>query len=286
MKLLIVLICIGIQRYLNIRFSLPEMDWFKPYRALVNSTLGKSGLMKGYVGLAILVLPIAVLVWILNAILGGNLIIGLIIGVAVLFYCLDARDQSKQISNYLSGGKTEKGKTADEELKTFLKGSLPITASEQARAVSSKIVLWSQHHVFSVLFWYMLFGVFGAVVYFLVHRIVHEAAHKDSDVAEYSEASQVVQSIMDWVPVRLAGLSFGAVGAFGALLNQWMKNIAGGLDLQQKLPLIFGLSALNADVEKSDKANVEENQGLLGLVFKAELVWVVAIALITLIGLI
>ena len=64
MKLLVVLICIGIQRFLNIRFSLSELDWFKPYRDLIQKTFGQS-LMKGYVGLAIVVLPVAVLVWIL-----------------------------------------------------------------------------------------------------------------------------------------------------------------------------------------------------------------------------
>ena len=286
MKFFIILLCIGIQRFLNIRFSLPEMDWFKPYRALVQKTLGQSGLMKGYIGLAIIVLPIAVLVWLLNMIFGGSLAIGFVISAIVIFYCLDARDLSNQISNYLSGGKNEKGKSADEELQAFLKTSLPISPTDKARAVSSKILLWSQHHVFSVIFWYVLFGLFGAVVYFLVHRLAHEAANKDSDAAAYADASQVVQAIMAWVPVRLAGLSLGAVGAFGAVLSQWMKNIAGGLDLEQKLPVIFGLSAINADVEKSDKASVEENKSILDVVFKAEVVWVAAVALISLILLI
>lgn len=285
MKLLIILICIGIQRFLNIRFSLTELDWFKPYRALVQKTLGQS-LMKGYIGLAIAVLPIAVLVWILDSILGGNPLLGLIIGIAVVFFCLDARDISKQISNYLSGGKAEKGKSPDEELKAFLKESMPTSAAEQPRAVSSKAILISLHHVFSVLFWYMLFGLFGAVVYFLVHRISHEGAKSGSDVADYVEAAKVVQGAMAWVPVRLLGLSFGAVGNFGAALNQLMKNLVGGLDLEQKLPVTLGLAAANADVENASKATVEENKGILDIVFKAEIVWIVAIAVLTLISLI
>ncbi len=292
MKLLIVLICIGIQRFLNIRFSLSELDWFKPYRALIQKTLGQS-LMKGYVGLAIIVLPVAVLVWILNAMLGGNLIFGLIIGVAVVFFCLDARDISKQLSTYMSGTKAEKGKSSDEELKDLLKDSMPIkmesnpvSATAQARAVTSKVVLISLHHVFSVLFWYMLFGVFGVVVYFLVHRLTHEGAKPGSDAADYLEAAKVVQGIMDWVPVRLLGLSFGAVGNFGAALNQLMKNLVGGLDLEEKLPVTLGLAAANADIENAGKATVEENKSILDIVFKAEIVWIVAIAVLTLISLI
>jgi membrane protein required for beta-lactamase induction len=286
MKLLIVLICIGIQRYLNIRFSLSELDWFKPYRALVKSLLGSTGLLKGYIGLAIIVLPVAFLVWLLNFILGGSAVIALVIGAVVLFYCLDARDLSKQIPTYLGGAKTEAGKSADDELKAFLQETLPTSATDRARAVSSKILLWTQHHVFSVLFWYMLLGVFGVVTYYLVHRLTHEAVHKDSDAVDYLEASRVVQGAMAWVPVRLAALAYGAVGSFGSVLNQLMKNLVGGLDLDQKLPVIFGLSSVNADVEKSDKATVEENQSILAAVFKAEIVWVVAIALISLISLI
>lgn len=285
MKLLIVLICIGIQRFLNIRFSLTELDWFKPYRALVQKTLGQS-LMKGYIGLAIAVLPIAVLVWILDGIFGGNPILGLVIGIAVIFFCLDSRDISKQIANYLSGGKAEKGPSSDEELKALLKESMPSSAAEQPRAVSSKVVLISLHHIFSVLFWYMLFGLFGAVVYFLVHRLTHEGAKPGSDATEYVEAAKVVQGVMAWVPVRLLGLSFGAVGNFGAALNHLMKNIAGGLDFEQKLPVTLGLAAANADVEDASKATVEENKNILDIVFKAEVVWIVAIALLTLISLI
>jgi membrane protein required for beta-lactamase induction len=277
---------VGIQRYLNIRFSLSEFDWFKPYRAMLEKSLGQSGMMKGYIGLAIAVLPIAILAWLINAIFGGSLAFGFVIGAIILFYCLDARDLSNQISNYLSGGKKEKGKAPEEELKEFLKDSLPSSETEKARAVSSKVLIWSQHHVFSVIFWYLLFGVFGAVIYYLVHRLSHEALKKDSDAAAYADSAQVVQSVMDWVPVRLAGLSFGAVGAFSNVFNQWMKNIAGGLDTEQKLPVIFGLSAVNADIEKSDKANVEENKGVLDVVFKAEFVWIAAIALISLIMLI
>ncbi len=286
MKFFIILLCIGIQRYLNIRFSLSEFDWFKPYRAMLQKSLSASGLMKGYVGLAIAVLPVAILAWLLNAILGGSLAMGFIIGTLIVFYCLDARDLSKQISNYLSGGKNEKGKSADEEVKDFLKEIVPASASDKARAVSAKILVWSQNHVFSVIFWYLLFGVFGAVIYYLVHRISHEAMSKDPAAADYADASQVVQGILAWVPVRLAGLSFGAVGAFSTVLNQVMKNIAGGLDLEQKLPVIFGLSAINADVEKSDNAGIEENKGILDIVFKAEFVWIAAVALISLIMLI
>ncbi|MBX9585767.1 MAG: regulatory signaling modulator protein AmpE [Gammaproteobacteria bacterium] len=285
MKLLVVLICIGIQRFLNIRFSLSELDWFKPYRALIQKTLGQS-LMKGYVGLAIVVLPVAVLVWILDAILGGNPIFGLVIGVAVVFFCLDSRDISKQISNYLSGGKAEKGKSSDEELKDLLKESVPTSPAERARAVSSKVVIISLHHVFSVLFWYMLFGLFGVVVYFLVHRLTHEGAKPGSDAADYLEAAKLVQGIMAWVPVRLVGLSFGAVGNFGAALNQLMKNLVGGLDVEQKLPVTLGLAAANADIENASNATVEENKSILDIVFKAEIVWIVAIAVLTLISLI
>ena len=329
MKFFIILLVIGIQRYLNIRFSLSDMDWFKPYRAMVEKTLGKAT-VKGYVGLAIIVLPIALLVWLLNMLLGGNLLLGFIIGAIVLFYTLDARDLSNQIPTYLGREKKEKGKSADEELKEFLQDMMPTSAkssasaaaatsasatkssaaaaataptaptptkssatstfpatpSGKARAVSSKILLWSQHHVFSILFWYLFFGVFGAVVYFLVHRLSHEAMHNSSDVADYADASQVVQGIMAWVPVRLAGLSYGAVGAFGTVINQWTRNIAGGLDLEQKLPVIFGLSAVNADIENPEKATVEENKSILDVIFKAEIVWIAVSALFALIALI
>lgn len=280
MKLLIVLLCLGIQRYLNIRFSLCELNWFKPYRALVTKTLGE-GLMKGYIGLAILVLPVAVLVWLLNWMLGGNMVIGLIIGAVVLFHCLDARDIASQIPNYLKSGTDG----VQDELKALIK-EVPQSANEKARAVSSKIVMRSQHHVFSVLFWYMFLGVFGAIAYYLVHSLSHDAAKKDSDALPYADASQTVETLMDWIPVRLAGIAYGAVGAFGAVLAQLTKHLVGGLESERKLPLIFGLSAINADVETSDKATVEENQSLLALVFKAELVWIVAIAVIALISLI
>lgn len=305
MKLIIVLICLGVQRYLNINFSLADYNWFKPYSDLLKGSVGK--MLNGYVGVAIVVLPVVIVVWLLSLLFSGVVfgLLSLVISIGVLFYCMDGRDLSGQLSAYLGGSENKasaevaaseanpkavegsessaspKAASADQQVADFLNADVPTGQAETARAITTAVFTKSLHFVFSVLFWFLLLGTFGALLYFMVATIQQYA---DQEFPEMKEANGVVLGVLDWVPVRLLGLSMALVGSFAAVFGRWMKSLTAGIEQSNQFATDFGLSALGKDSQDVQSADVEENKSALELVFRSLVVWVVVVAVLTIVA--
>ncbi|MDQ2993672.1 MAG: regulatory signaling modulator protein AmpE [Pseudomonadota bacterium] len=280
MKLLILLIALGVQRYLNVNFSLASFDWFTPYQKMVKK-LVPAKLMQGYVGVLILVLPIAVIVALVGAILNATWLTGLIFGSVVMFYCLDGRDLGNQLG--IADGQE---KIADARAREVLEESIPRDPAAKARAVSSGIFAYSLYHVFSVMFWYLIFGVFGAVTYVLIQHIASASKKEGSDLAKLSDNASTLQAGFDWLPVRLFGASLAAVGSSANVIKQLSKNLVGGFTDQGELATVFGLAAIKANPEKAENATVKEDKDALNLVFMSTGVWLAVVLVFTVIALV
>jgi len=278
MKLIIILLCLGLQRYLNINVSLADYDWFKPYTDIIKKSAEK--LLNGYVGVAVVALPVVVVVWLIHAALGGVAygILGLVISVVVLFYCMDGHDLTDNLKTYL--GMSQEG-DADKEVSDFLGGNVPEGAAEKVRAITDVTFTKSLHNVFSVLFWYLILGTFGALLYFMVSLINKNA---DKEFPAMKEANALVLGVLDWIPVRLLGLSMALVGSFGSVFGRWMKALTAGLERSNEFATEFGLAAIGKDPAKVDDADVQENKDALAIVFRALIVWVVFVALLTIVA--
>lgn len=289
MEFIILLICLGAQRYLNIQFSIAQFNWFKSYHDLLKKFI-PANLMQGLLGLLILVLPASLLVAIVGWIVGRVWLLALIYGVVVLFYCLDGRDLGAQFKEYLNG-EASGAAAADAIASDILAEPVPAEGPARARAISNAIFFQSLHHVFGVIFWYVLLGyfglgLFGAFAYFLTHYIASQVRKSDSEFTAYASAAGTLEAILAYVPVRILGFAFGVVGSFGSASAQVIKHLLGGLSSVNSLAALFGLAALNADVEKPDNANIEENKAALNLVFMATGVWLVIVLILNLIKMI
>jgi AmpE protein len=99
------------------------------------------------------------------------------------------------------------------------------------------------------------------------------------------KSAKVVQDILAWVPVRLIGLTYALVGATAKTISVLMQNIVGPLSNEKKLPGIFGLTAIKADVENPNSASLEENKKALAMVLLGTGVWMAVVLILTIIRL-
>lgn len=127
--------------------------------------------------------------------------------------------------------------------------------------------------IFAVLFWFAILNVYGAAFYFMLTLM--RGFHGERDV-ELSDVAAKVLSVMDWVPVRLLGLSFALVGHFSRGFGYCLKHLLSNLEQTKSFVQEAGIAALNLTegAEKDGQAAVE-------LANRALIVWLVAIALIT-----
>ena len=270
MALLVILICLGLQRYLDIRVSLADFDWFKPYYGFLEKNLSKTPIWVGFGGVAAVVLPAALAVALVDLLFNDWFkgILGFLFSIAVLFYCLDARDYGKLLSNYLKKDDESKGA---EDAEKFVGSKL--SGNDTTAQVSEAVFTKSLHQIFSVLFWFCILGPFGAVLYFMV-ALVNQSEATQS----FQKQSAQVLGVMDWIPVRLVGLTFALVGSFSNVFMPWVKALSESIEKSNELAVRFGLASLGIDGKKPD---LETVQGSIDLCFRAEVVWVVVIALLT-----
>lgn len=272
MSFLIVLLCIVFQRYLDFPVPIIGYDWFKPYANFLEKSLSKTPAWSGFAGVATIVLPVSLLVALICFITRGWMF-GLFrmgFSTVVLLYCLDARDYTKLLSGYLGQGDAA---SARDQAEKFIANALPKNEDSAHKALTEGVFIKSLHQVFSVIFWFLLLGSFGAVVYYVVSLL-----NKSERLKSLHTAAAQVLGVLDWVPVRLLGLSFALVGSFANVYMPWVKSLQQTIAKSNELAVTFGVAALGIDGKKE---SVDTVQGAIDLCFRSQIVWVVILGLVT-----
>ncbi len=206
MALLIILIAISAQRFLQI-LSVPyRLNWATGYYDWMAKKIDYVSKGHGLLGLAILVVPLLLVVSIIFSIVFH--IFGIVgyaaLSLILLWYYMDARDLVKD--------PLEDQQTPQQLLQTVY------------------------HALFGLVFWYALFGPVGVSLYYIMMLFCQcLSTHDDAQSKEIGVHAQKVLAVLDWVPVRLFTLSFALVGSFSSVFKVWVKHALDGLDPQLQL---------------------------------------------------
>ena len=227
MSFLVILVCLILQWSLNLTSAPYQRNWAEHYVTWMRNKFAKLAEGHNIFGVIVLALPIVIVSSLLFTIvyhLFGH--VGyLLFSLALLWFCSDV---------------------------TFLKQE------------TADIFSQSYKKIFSVLFWYFVFGPVGLTLYIVVRTLQTYLFEQ--------KYFTVLLGVLDWLPMRLLGLSFALVGNFGAVFKEWFKVLWQGL-LDNHMQLnSWGDAALGAD-----KNNAEQ----VILVRRALIVWLVVMALVT-----
>ncbi|NWG31243.1 MAG: CobD/CbiB family protein [Rhodocyclaceae bacterium] len=159
-------------------------------------------------------------------------------------------------------------------------------------------ILSSHRHVFAPLFWFLALGPAGAVLYRLaltmaeswqVNAIVPEAQ------APFGIFARRAFAVLDWLPVRITAATFAIVGDFEDAVYCWRTQAAQWPDPSAGILLASGAGALGIRLGQplpiegmsrpglglGDDADVEHLQSAIGLVWRALVLCLLLLALLT-----
>ncbi len=125
--------------------------------------------------------------------------------------------------------------------------------------------------IFSVLFYYLILGPVGALVYVML------------DCLNIAEAGKV-RNILDWIPGRLVGLSYALVGHFAHGFAYWRKHAMSELNYAREFASKSGMAALELGNANATIAEISENTATSELVSNALILWIAVIAVFTLVS--
>ena len=284
MKLIIILICIGVQRYLHMANQWHELPWFSRYLSRLQGWFSGKSWWRGYLAMLVMVLPLPLLIAVIACLMGSWLygLVGLVFSVLVLLLCLDSRDFKNQLVAYFNASDKQDMESAYEYAIEFVGDDCADNAAAMAREVTKTIFLKSSQRVFSVLFWFVILGPLGAMLFFVTNQLATLARAEDSEFNFISQPTDTFLSLLEWIPVRLLAFSFALVGHFKPTMQWLWQHKTDGLSATQDMVCQAGFTALAIDSENTQTASVTENHDALDLVFHAGVAWLVVIAILTL----
>ncbi len=180
-----------------------------------------------------------------------------------------------------------------------------LNQEEIARVAIEQALLSSHRNVFGVIVWFVLFSVLGigGAAGALLYRLGQFLGTQwgDADEAEFGafgEFSRRANYYLEWLPIRLAALTFAIVGDFENTVYCWRGQAANWADREIGILLASGAGSLGVrlgmplpqagllldrpELGVGDDADADLMQSTVGLVWRAVLFWLVLLTLLTL----
>ncbi|MFD1215005.1 MULTISPECIES: transcriptional regulator [Microbulbifer] len=321
MALIIVLLALGLVQVWGSGGPLQRDGWFFYWRDWVQGRASLNGRVGLEFGITILlpVLASALLLALAESVLGGLGV--LMVSVPLLLYSLGRGNFNDTLAKYLRAWYQGDLEAACIHAQQMLPDMEALDVGSDAglhRQVFRAVAYRAFERMFAVLFWFLLLGAPGAVLYRL-SRLYLAGAEKGRETSVKVEgvdsAGGSVSSstatpyrtlagslplaarwlwLLEWLPVRVLGFSLAIVGNFAGCYRAWRRHLtcgesATGDVLEYYLEgALGGIDAsecsAGATVSDSQRTCGAELEALQALLSRALLMWITALALYTIFG--
>lgn len=235
--------------------------------------------------------------------------LGFVLNVAVLYLAMGLRQFSHfftDIQMALRMGEIERARRLLEEWRG--QSADRLSSAEIARLAIEQGIVSSHRHVFAPLLWFVVLGPAGAVVYRLSQRVAERWSAQRGPEADnpFAHFAQQAFQALDWLPARLTAATFAIVGDFEDAVYCWrtqarqwaqafpteqgadmasgilLSSGAGALGVRLGLPLPDATGVdVRPELGLGDDADVEHLQSAIGLVWRALVLCLLLLALLT-----
>ena len=284
--------------------SVRHFDWYDTWLRWLDGRLAQNELWRGRYGIAFGLVPPLLAVALFQVALDAPLLglVGLLFGIVVLFYAWGPRDLDLDVDAIVEASDPLARREAaarlsplgaddaQDERATVLDGPALVGA-----VFRNALQRW-----FGVLFWFLLLGPFGALLYRLV-ALAAEAEARRALPPEAAVGAQHLLILLDWPVAQLMTLSMALVGNFDTVVGAWKD--AGGASLQLDTGFLAAAGRASVRSELADEAQEFSEDGVstatgivtqlgelpelrdaMSLVWRILLVWLAVLALFVVAG--
>ena len=277
MALISIIIGLLFDRAFRHLHDLRDLSWFEYYTNAVIRFVRANGVVQI---IAVLVLPVCIIA-VIQYLLSDFLmeLPYLLFSVLVFAYCLGPACLSSDVEFYLDARRL-----GDEDEALHYAGVLTERAAstapdQQTSDVTRAILFVANERIFAVIFWFVIFGPAGSLLYRLTTNLSKQDSSSDSLVA----VAVLFQAVLTWLPARMLAMGYALTGHFdGALQAYRNRPYESDLALENYDVLVnTGLGALR-DQEETDE--ISSIISARNLVMRSILIWIAVLALLTLGG--
>ena len=276
--------------------------WFVRYANTLSSHFNAGERGQGMIAWWLAVLP-----WALIALAGYyflgriNLGLGWLWNVAVLYLTLGFRQFSHaftEITEALRAGDIDKARQLLGEWRN--ESAAEYNGTEVSKVAIEEGLIGSHRHVFGVIFWFLVLpGPTGAILYRMAAILDEKwGARPLEEYGEFGRYARRIFHYMNWIPVRLTALSFAVAGDFEDAVYCWRSQGTAWADPEKGIVLASGAGAIGVRLGETlhhhgmvsfrpelglgDEADVNSMTTAVGMIWRALVIWMFILGLVTL----
>jgi len=279
MALICILISIIFERASDTLEKLRNFEWFDNYSRWFLLTFPRLT-EHNRISIVILLLPILLLTAVLQGWFEGQLLglIEMLFGLTIFAFCLGPKDLNRQIDNYLQAKENGDETIAQNEASNIMHKDAPADPDQQIVEVMRSILHEANDRFFSVIFWFVVLGPLGALMYRLTTHTM-----RTSENESLANTATQLQAIMAWAPAHLTAIGYALTGNYESAKQEfYSKTKQDNLTECNYLTLIAaGQGAIKDCTQGEETACIRSARAL---VLRTLIVWLSFIAILTLIG--
>ncbi|MEN1940156.1 hypothetical protein WCE41_00245 [Luteimonas sp. MJ246] len=220
--------------------------WYRALLRWLDGRFREDAFWRGRWGLLLALVPVVLAVgflqWLLHGVAFG--LPALVFGVGVVFYAWGPRDLDVDVAAVVDAEDSAERREALARLRPPAAAGAADAGDEIGRVFIAALRRW-----FGVLFWFVVLGAVGALLY----RLVAIAAEDEPALylpAGTVEGARRLLVLLDWPVAQLMALSLALVGNFDVVVSAWKA--AGGIGLAQGVDVLAAAGRASVRRELDD----------------------------------
>jgi membrane protein required for beta-lactamase induction len=286
MSLIAIIISLVVERFLGSMEEFRRYGWFSRYAAWLRDFFSTMPPLAGPAGVVLtLLLPLALTAAVDAYLEQWWVVLHLAFSVLVLLFCFGPTDLEAEVEAYVDAQERGDEESACWHAAELLGDTTPEHSGLLNRQIVENILVEANERLLAVLFWFLLLGPTGALMYRLASLLARDAASQD--VTPLGEAALRLHAILAWLPARMCALAYALAGSFVDALHAWRQQEGRWYETTPAVLIATGLGALgyeDGEEELSGEHDTSMVHETLSLIRRAVLVVLGIVALSTLAG--
>ena len=285
MTLLSILVGLGLEYFLGTLDRLRNFTWFEYYRNWMELRCGKLQFWEGPAGVLLtLGIPSLVLVLFTNLLDEFSIILSFILAVFIFIYSVGS-DVNSLLDDYIDALVSGDEGSVHGIEQQF--GGDTISDDTTGLTIIKSAFLRAHDHLFGVIFWFILLGPVGALLFCLAVRLKN---HSKDLRGSYADAVRNLHNVLIWPAARLLALGFALAGSLVDALEGW-RDVKGytldnsGAVITESAIGAIQFRAMDKADEQAQKAEyLARIQEVQALINRTLIIWLTILGLMTLRG--
>jgi AmpE protein len=281
----------------SLAVAVRQYGWYQAWLRWLDAKFPDDGFWRGRYGIVLALLPPLFAVALFQVALAGSVygFPSLLFGVAALFYAWGPRDLDHDVEAILDAPDAERRRAAAARLWPQPENARGVDGPAAVEAVfRNALRRW-----FGVLFWFLLLGPFGALLYRLTALAAEDMATRLP--ADTAAGARSLLAMLDWPVAQLMTLSMALVGNFDEVASAWKAHGGDRFSLDTGFLAAAGRASVRSELadeaEEYTESGVPASSALvvelgplpelrdaMSLVWRILLVWLAILALFVVAG--